>query len=76
VILDFEAMGIKGSKKNLAWLMSIAALGRLGLFPLHACEEAARRGQRPEVAEEMIVGLRAVVSHPTSEVSKTSEVSR
>ena len=42
VVLDFEALGVKGSKKNLAWLMSVAALAHLGLFPLQACEEAAR----------------------------------
>jgi 2-oxoglutarate/2-oxoacid ferredoxin oxidoreductase subunit beta len=60
VVLDFDAMGVKGSKKNLAWLMSVAALVHLRLFPLEACEEAARRGQRPEVAEEMIAGLRAL----------------
>jgi Pyruvate/2-oxoacid:ferredoxin oxidoreductase gamma subunit len=63
VVLDFDALGIKGSKKNLAWLMSVAALAHLGLFPLEACEEAARRSQRPEVAEEMIAGLRASL-HP------------
>jgi hypothetical protein len=62
-VLDFDALGIKGSKKNLAWLMSVAALAHLGLFPLEACEEAARRSQRPEVAEEMIAGLRASL-HP------------
>ena len=60
VVLDFAAMGIKGSKKNLALLMAASALQHLGLFPLAACEEAARRGQRPEVAEEMIAALRPV----------------
>ena len=60
VVIDFDAMGIKGSKKNLAWLISVAALQRLGIIPPEACEEAARRGQRPEVAEEMIAGLRGV----------------
>ena len=62
VVIDFDALGIKGSKKNLAWLMSVAALAHLGLFPLQACEEAARRGQRPEVAEEMIAGVRGVTA--------------
>ena len=75
VVLDFDAMGIKGSKKNLAWLMSLAALAHLGMLPLEACEEAARRGQRAEVAEEMIAGLRGVLeARQTSEVSETSEV--
>lgn len=60
VVLDFEALGIKGSKKNLALLMAAAALQHLGLFSLTACEDAARHGQRPEVAEEMIGVLRAV----------------
>ncbi len=58
VVLDLDALGIKGGKKNLAWLLTIAALAHLGLFPLAACEEAARRGQRAEVAEEMIAGAR------------------
>jgi Pyruvate/2-oxoacid:ferredoxin oxidoreductase gamma subunit len=62
VVLDLDSIGIKGSKKNLAWLMSVAALAHLRLFPLEACEEAARRGQRPDVAEEMIAGLRAVAA--------------
>ena len=62
VVLDFDALGIKGGKKNLAWLLTIAALAHLGLFPLAACEEAARRGQRAEVAEEMIAGARHFAS--------------
>jgi len=57
VVFDFEAMGVKGSKKNLALLMVASALQQLGLFPLAACEEAARRGQRPEVAEETITAI-------------------
>ena len=60
VVFDFEAMGVKGSKKNLALLMAASALQQLGLFPLAACEEAARRGQRPEVAEETIANLRGL----------------
>ncbi len=60
VVFDFEAMGVKGSKKNLALLMAASALQHLGLFPLAACEEAARRGQRPEVAEEIVGARRAV----------------
>ncbi len=62
IILDLDALGIKGGKKNQAWLMAVAALAHFKIFPLAACEEAARRGQRPEVAEEMIAGLRNVVA--------------
>ena len=62
VVIDLDAMGIKGGRKNLAWLLAIAALNKLGIISSEACEEAARRGQRPEVAEEMIAGLRGVVA--------------
>lgn len=62
VVVDLDAMGTKGGRKNLAWLLSVHALNRLGIVPAEACEEAARRGQRAEVAEEMIAGLRGVVA--------------
>jgi pyruvate/2-oxoacid:ferredoxin oxidoreductase beta subunit/Pyruvate/2-oxoacid:ferredoxin oxidoreductase gamma subunit len=52
VVLDFEAAGIKGSKKNLGLLMAAAALQRLNLFPIAACEEAIRRGTRSPLREE------------------------
>jgi 2-oxoglutarate/2-oxoacid ferredoxin oxidoreductase subunit beta len=61
VVVDPDAMGIKGGRKNLAWLLSAYGLNRLGILSPEACEEAARRGRRPEVAEEMIAGLRRVV---------------
>jgi hypothetical protein len=61
VVVDLDAMGIKGGRKNLAWLLSVYALNRLGIVTSQACEEAARRGQRAEVAEEMIAGSRGVV---------------
>jgi pyruvate/2-oxoacid:ferredoxin oxidoreductase beta subunit/Pyruvate/2-oxoacid:ferredoxin oxidoreductase gamma subunit len=61
VVVDLDAMGIKGGRKNLAWLLSVYALNQLGIISAEACEEAARRGQRAEVAEEMIAGLRRVV---------------
>lgn len=61
VVVEPDRMGVKGGKKNLAWLLSVTALAQLGLLPLAACEEAARRGQRAEVAEEMIAGLRGVI---------------
>lgn len=61
VVIDLDALGVKGGRKNLAWLLSVAALNQLGIVAPQACEEAARRGQRPEVAEEMIAGLRGVV---------------
>jgi len=60
VVFDFDALGIKGSKKHLALVLTAAALQHLGLFPLEACVEAARRGQRPEVAEETVGVLAAV----------------
>jgi hypothetical protein len=47
VVVDLDAMGIKGGRKNLAWLLSVHALTRLGIVLPEACEEAARRGQRP-----------------------------
>ena len=52
VIFDFEAEGVRNSKKHLALLMAGAALRQLGLFPLEALAEAIRRGQRAEVAAE------------------------
>jgi pyruvate/2-oxoacid:ferredoxin oxidoreductase beta subunit len=60
VVIDLDAAGIRGGRKNLAWLLSVAALNQLGIIPPPACEEAACRGQRPEVAEEMIARLRGV----------------
>jgi 2-oxoglutarate/2-oxoacid ferredoxin oxidoreductase subunit beta len=62
VVVDLDAMGIKGGKKNLAWLLSVCALNRSGILSPAACEEAARRGQRPEVAEAMIAGLRGLMA--------------
>ncbi len=52
VVFDFEAAGVRGSKKNLALLMLCAALRELNLFPIEACAEAIRRTQRPSIAEE------------------------
>jgi 2-oxoglutarate/2-oxoacid ferredoxin oxidoreductase subunit beta len=57
VILDFEAAGVRDSKKHLALLMAGAALRQLGLFPLEALEEAIRCGQRAEVATENLAAL-------------------
>ncbi len=57
VILDFEAAGVRDSKKHLALLMAGAALRQLGLFPLEALEEAIRRGQRVAVATENLAAL-------------------
>jgi 2-oxoglutarate/2-oxoacid ferredoxin oxidoreductase subunit beta len=57
VILDFEAAGVRDSKKHLALLMAGAALRQLGLFPLEAFEEAIRRGQRAEVMKENLAAL-------------------
>ncbi len=51
VVFDFEAAGVKGSKKNLGLLMAAAALRTLNLFPIEACEEAIRRGLRSPIRE-------------------------
>jgi Pyruvate/2-oxoacid:ferredoxin oxidoreductase gamma subunit len=56
-VFDFAAAGGRGGKKNLGLLMAAAALRRLGLFPLEACEEAIRRGQRGAIAEENLAVL-------------------
>ncbi len=61
VIFDFEAAGVRDSKRHLALLMAGAALRQLGLFPLEALEEAIRRGQRAEVAAENLAALAAVM---------------
>jgi 2-oxoglutarate ferredoxin oxidoreductase subunit beta len=52
LVFDFDAAGIKGSKKNLGLLMATAALRRLGVFPIEAMAEAIRRGSRGPVTEE------------------------
>ena len=52
VVFDFDAAGIKGSKKNLGLLMAAAALRRLGVFPIEAMAEAIRRGSRGPMTEE------------------------
>ena len=48
---------MKVSKKNRALLMTAAALRRLDLFPLEACEEAVRRSQGTPIAEESLEAL-------------------
>jgi len=52
IVFDFEAVGIKGGKRNLGLLMAAAALRRLDLFPMDALAEAIRRGTRGAIAEE------------------------
>jgi len=52
VVLNFDAAGIKGSKKNLGLLMAAAALQHLNLFPKEALAEAIRRGSRGAITEE------------------------
>ena len=52
LVLDFEAAGVRGNKKNLALLMLAATLRHLDLFPIAACEEAIRCSQRSPIAEE------------------------
>ena len=61
VIFDFEAAGVRDSKKHLALLMAGAALRQLGLFPLEALEEAIRRGQRGPITEANLEALRQSV---------------
>ena len=60
VVLDLEAPAGRVGKKNLGLLMAAAALRRLGLFPLEACEEAIRRSQRGAIAEENLAVLAQV----------------
>ena len=52
IVLDWDAVGLRVPKRNHALLMTCAAVQRLGLFPLEACEEAIRRTQRSPIAEE------------------------
>lgn len=59
IVFDFEAAGVKGSKKNLGLLLAVAALRALNLFPIAACEEAIRRHARGAVAEENLAALAA-----------------
>ncbi len=62
VICDFEAAGIRESKKHLALLTTAVALRRLGLFPLEALADALRSSQRPEIAAENLALLAASAS--------------
>jgi len=64
VVFDLEAAGIKGSKKNLGLLMVSAALRKLNLFPMEACEEAIRRGSRGTIADENLAVLAASAMLP------------
>ncbi|PKO22079.1 MAG: hypothetical protein CVU38_11235 [Chloroflexi bacterium HGW-Chloroflexi-1] len=57
LVFDFEAAGMRGARKQAALLMLSAALRRLRLFPIEACEEAIRRGQRGAIAEENLALL-------------------
>lgn len=59
VVFDFESVGVKGSKKNLGFLMTVTALRALNLFPIEACEAAIRAGARGAVAEENLAVLAA-----------------
>ncbi len=57
MVVDFEAAGIRASKKSLALLMAGAALRTLGIFPIEACAEAIRCGQRGPIAAENLATL-------------------
>jgi 2-oxoglutarate/2-oxoacid ferredoxin oxidoreductase subunit beta len=59
VVVDFEGAGVKAGKKNTALLLAAAALRRLNLFPIEACNEAVRRSMRAELAEETLAALAA-----------------
>jgi 2-oxoglutarate ferredoxin oxidoreductase subunit beta len=59
VVFDLEAAGVRGARRNLGLLLTAAALRRLDLFPIAACEEAVRLGQRGEVQSEMLEILAA-----------------
>jgi Pyruvate/2-oxoacid:ferredoxin oxidoreductase gamma subunit len=52
VVFDFATAGVRAGRRDLGLLMAGAALRTLDLFPMEACEEAIRRGQRSAIAEE------------------------
>jgi 2-oxoglutarate/2-oxoacid ferredoxin oxidoreductase subunit beta len=52
VVFDFAAAGVRAGRRDVGLLMAGAALRTLNLFPIEACEEAVRRGQRTAIAEE------------------------
>jgi 2-oxoglutarate ferredoxin oxidoreductase subunit beta len=58
VVFDFAAAGVRAGRRDLGLLMASAALRVLDLFPIEACEEAIRRGQRSPIAEENVELLR------------------
>jgi 2-oxoglutarate ferredoxin oxidoreductase subunit beta len=59
VVFDVEAAGVRGSRRNLGLLVAAAALRHLDLFPVAACEEAARRGLKDAVRDEALETLAA-----------------
>jgi 2-oxoglutarate ferredoxin oxidoreductase subunit beta len=58
VVFDFAAAGVRAGRRDLGLLMAGAALRLLDIFPIEACEEAIRRGQRSRIAEENLELLR------------------
>ena len=58
VVFDFAMAGMRAGRRDLGLLMAGAALRALDLFPIEACEEAIRRGQRSAIAEENLELLR------------------
>jgi 2-oxoglutarate ferredoxin oxidoreductase subunit beta len=58
MVIDFAAAGVRAGRRDLGLLMAGAALRVLNLFPIEACEEAIRRGQRSAIAEENLELLR------------------
>ncbi len=59
VVLDPASAGAQGSKKNEGLLLAAAALRLLDVFPMEACAEAIRRGQRGAIADENLAALAA-----------------
>jgi len=56
-VLDPLVVGAHGRKRNLGLLLVGAALRRLNLFPIAACEETIARGQPAAVAGENLAVL-------------------
>jgi Pyruvate/2-oxoacid:ferredoxin oxidoreductase gamma subunit len=59
VVFDAESRGARGGRRNLGLLLTAAALRRLDLFPIAACEEAARLGTHGALRDEVLETLAA-----------------
>jgi Pyruvate/2-oxoacid:ferredoxin oxidoreductase gamma subunit len=74
VVFDFAAAGVRASRRDQGLLMAGAALRMLDLFPIEACEEAIRRGQRSAIAEENLELLRRSAAVVTLETEQRANV--